>query len=85
MKLTFWGRVWVVWAVLMALLLIWFLVFEALALFHKAPGDTLSEQIWWLRNHGHWLYFVVLDVWFLGAVALGWSLFHFQHQGPGLP
>lgn len=81
MRLPLWGVVWAIWGFNLAGLIVFFLVAEGLALFRKLPGDTLSEMVWTLRNNKHWLYYVILDVWFLAAVALAWSAWHFRHDG----
>lgn len=80
--LTFWGKFWAIWAAGLFSLIALFLIFEGLAFLRGLPGDTLSEQVWWLRNHGHPLYYIILDVCILGAIALSWAAWHFIWQGP---
>jgi uncharacterized RDD family membrane protein YckC len=38
-----WTIAWLVWGVL-------FVIVEAPAVWRKRRGDTLSEQVWWLRD-----------------------------------
>lgn len=78
----FWTIVWTVWAINLAALVVAFLVFEALALAGKARGDTLSEQVWYLRNMNDPLYWLIIDVVFVAAVVFAWLIFHFRFQGP---
>lgn len=47
-----------------------FVVVEVIALRRKAPGDTLSEQVWAVLRGRPVL-------WFLGAGFLVWLLLHF--------
>lgn len=77
---------WVGWAVALALLILLFAVVEGIAVFRDAPGDTLSEQVWNLRERGSWLYWLILDVVFITAVVMCWLLWHFRFDtGRGTP
>lgn len=75
-----WTRIWTVWAILLALLILFFLVVEGFALARRGIGDTLSEQVWRLREQGSWLYWLIIDVVFVTAVVMAWLLFHFRFQ-----
>lgn len=81
MKLGFWGLVWAIWTANLTLVILFFLGFEGAALFGKTRGDTLSEQVWWLRDHNHWLYYVILDVVVVAAITFVWLVYHFRFQG----
>jgi hypothetical protein len=67
----FWVAVWTVWVG-------WFAVWETIALRNPPSGDTLSEQIWWVRDH------LSPNVWsllFLLFVAvMVWVVLHFGWQ-----
>lgn len=76
-----WITIWTWWAIVLAVVLIFFLVVEGWALFHKGPGDTLSETVWYLRNTRNWLYWLILDVVLVTAITMAWLLFHFQYEG----
>lgn len=78
----FWTIVWTVWAVNLAALIVFFLIFETLALLGKARGDTLSEQVWYLRNANDNLYWLIIDVVYVAAITFVWLIFHFRFQGP---
>ncbi|MFA5636859.1 MAG: hypothetical protein WC977_13260 [Anaerovoracaceae bacterium] len=70
----FWRLVWAVW-------LGWFLVWEIIALSHPMSGDTLSEQIWHLRDtlSGNvWSLFFCLFI-----ALLVWLVIHFGWQKSG--
>lgn len=77
----FWTIVWTVWAVNLALITVFFLIFEALALIGKARGDTLSEAVWRLREANDPLYWLIIDVVFVAAIVFAWLIFHFRFQG----
>lgn len=76
-----WITIWTWWAIILAVVLIFFLVVEAWALFRPGRGDTLSETVWYLRNTRNWLYWLILDVVLVTAITMAWLLFHFQHEG----
>ena len=65
--MTFWRAAWLLWV-------LYFVVLEVWALIRKAPGDTLSEQVWALRSTGSWLFSLILFV-------LAWSAWHFLFEG----
>lgn len=75
-----WIRFWTGWAVCLALLLLTFLVAEGWALTREAKGDTLSESIWYLRDQGRWLYWLIVDVIFINALTMAWLLYHVRFQ-----
>lgn len=77
-----WIRIWTVWAIALALLTLFFLVVEGLGLAREGKGDTLSEAVWYLRDTGKWLYWLILDVVLIAGVTFAWLLFHFRFQGP---
>jgi hypothetical protein len=56
------------------------IVAECIGLFNKLPGDTLSEQIWALRDRiggsGWWSLGM-----FIGAAFFAWLLWHFGWEG----
>lgn len=76
-----WIRIWTVWAVVLALLLLFFIVVEGMAIVRKGSGDTLSSTVWYLRDTGHWLFHLILDVVMVAAIVFAWLLFHFRWQG----
>jgi len=70
----FWRAIWTIW-------LAWFLVWETIALAHPMKGDTLSEQIWNLRDsmsHNVWSLIFCLFV-----AVLVWVAIHFGWQNSG--
>lgn len=75
-----WIRVWTWWAIILAALLLFFLVVEGMALFRPGIGDTLSETVWYLRDSGSWLYWLILDVIYITAITMAWLIFHFKWQ-----
>lgn len=83
--MTIWTRTWVGWAVALALLIIFFAFVEGWALLRDDTGDTLSEQVWNLRERGSWLYWLIIDVVFITAVVMCWLLFHFRFQSGRTP
>lgn len=80
MNTPIWIRVWTIWAVALAALLIFFLVVEGIALFRPGVGDTLSESVWYLRETGSWLYWLIIDVVMVTGITMAWLLFHFRFQ-----
>ena len=70
----FWRAVWSVW-------IVWFIVWEIIALAHPLPGDTLSEQVWCLRDS------LSSNVWSLVfclfVALLVWLIIHFGWQRSG--
>lgn len=80
MNAPIWIRVWTIWAVSLAVHLLFFLVVEGAALFHRQIGDTLSETVWYLRDTGSWLYLLILDICTVMAVTMAWVIFHFKWQ-----
>lgn len=83
--MTVWTKIWVGWSVALAALVVFFGVVEGWALTRKGPGDTLSEQVWNLREQGSWLYWLIIDVVFITAVVMAWLLFHFRFQSGRTP
>lgn len=75
-----WISIWTTWGIVLALLLLFFLVIEGLALVRPGIGDTLSETIWYLRDTGSWLYWLILDVIYLTAITMAWLIFHVKWQ-----
>ena len=80
MESPIWIKIWTGWAIILAMLTLFFLVVEALALIRPGTGDTLSETVWYLRDSGNGLYWFILDVIVLVGVTCGWLLFHFRWQ-----
>lgn len=75
-----WTKAWVGWSVALAALIVFFAVVEGWALARNLPGDTLSEQVWNLREKGSWLYWFILDVITIACFTFAWLLFHFRFQ-----
>lgn len=75
-----WIKFWTGWAICLALVLVAFLIAEGWALVRNAKGDTLSETVWYLRDQGRWLYWLILDTVYVAALTFGWLLFHFRFQ-----
>lgn len=59
---------WLIWVV-------WFVVWETLALLDDDNPETLSEHIWWIRNEGPSI------VVFLLVGLLAWLVYHFTVEG----
>lgn len=76
-----WIKIWTAWAVALAVILIFFLIWEAWALIRPGRGDTLSETVWYLRDQGRWLYWLILDVVSITLITMAWLIFHFRWQG----
>lgn len=75
-----WITGWTVWAIVGAVWLGTFLVFEGWALARPGIGDTLSESVWFLRDTGQWLYWLILDLVWATMVTMAWLLVHFRLQ-----
>lgn len=75
-----WIKFWTGWAICLALVLVTFLVAEGWALARDAKGDTLSESIWYLRDQGRWLYWLILDTVYVTALTMAWLIFHLRFQ-----
>ena len=58
---------WLVWVAFGVIL-------ELYTLLRKAPGDTLSEQLWSLRDYGSGLFSLII------AFML-WAVYHFIKEG----
>lgn len=78
--MTIWTKTWVGWAVALAFLILFFAFVEGWALLRDAKGDTLSEQVWNLRDRGSWLYWLIVDVVMVTGITMAWLLFHFRFQ-----
>ncbi len=72
---------WTWWAIVLLAVLVWFLIAEGIALKLPAKGDTLSETVWYPRDQGRWLYWLILEVVFASMVTMAWLLVHFRWQG----
>lgn len=75
-----WTPFWTVWGVALGIVLLTFLVAEGIALARPAIGDTLSETMWYLRDKSSPMFWIILDTIVIAAIALAWTLFHFQYQ-----
>jgi hypothetical protein len=64
------GIFWSVWGLIGG-------IYETFAILDKTPGDTLSEQIWWLRDHE--FHFSLFG--FLLAGLFAWLTYHFTFEG----
>lgn len=73
-----WIRIWTVWAIALALLLLFFIVVEGIGLVRDGYGDTLTETVVYLREKNSWLYHLIIDVCFLMAVTMAWVIYHFR-------
>lgn len=80
-----WIRLWTVWAIIGAVWIIAFAIFEGFALARDGIGDTLSETVWYLRDEGRWLYWLILDVIVVNALTMAWLLFHLRYQSGRTP
>jgi len=69
-----WGIFWITWWAVGIL-------GEVVALINKTPGDTLSEQVWHLRENMSGNVFS-LSLFLLGGLAL-WAIYHFAFQDVG--
>lgn len=68
-----WSRVfWIAWIAVG-------FFYEMWAIINRQPGDTLSEQVWWLRqNMSGEVFSLIL---FLLAGLAAWAVYHFAYQG----
>lgn len=78
--MTVWNRIWLIWALILIFLIVFFLIVEGIALARDGVGDTLSESVWQLRDKGRFAYWVIVDAVMVMGVTCGWLLFHFRHQ-----
>jgi hypothetical protein len=70
MKRKSWGAFWVAWGAVG-------IVVELVAVFRQAKGDTLSEQVWFVRDH----YLDYPMAGFLMAGFFAWLVYHFVFEG----
>lgn len=75
-----WIQLWTWWGIVGAVWISVFLFFEGWALTRPAIGDTLSESVWFLRDTGSWLYWLIIDLIYVTAAVMAWLLFHFRFQ-----
>jgi len=79
MKAIFFTYGWIVWVV-------FFIVWEGMAVFNNIPGDTLSEHVWKLIGTGDeerttmmWIWragLLVLLAWLIPHMMTGWRWFN---------
>lgn len=73
-----WTRLWTWWAVVGAVWILTFILFEGIALIRDSYGDTLTETVVWLRDENRWLYWLIVDVVTLTGIVMPWLVFHFR-------
>lgn len=77
--MTVWERIWFVWALSLAVHVVFFLVVEGLALMRAGFGDTLTESVVALRDGGSWVYWLIVDIVTLTGITMGWLVWHFRY------
>lgn len=76
--MTIWQRIWLTWAVSLALLIVMFLIVEGIALARPAFGDTLTESVVGLREANSWVYWLIIDVVTVAGVTMCWLVWHLR-------
>ena len=68
-----WTRFWIAWLLIGV-------TAEIYAIIQPAPGDTISEQVWALRDRlrGSSAFSLIL---FLTAGLAAWAIYHFAYEG----
>jgi hypothetical protein len=67
-----------IWGVPAGFILVWFAVFETIAITNGTKGDTLSEQVWWILSSPFAVPFAVL---YFGIGI--WATVHFFKKYKG--
>lgn len=76
--MTIWQRIWLTWAISLAIHVVFFAVVEGIALKRPEFGDTLTESVVGLREANSWVYWLIVDVVTVTGVVMCWLVFHFR-------